>query len=480
MQVTETSAEGLKREYRIVVPADDLETEITRRLGEISQSIRLPGFRPGKVPLGLLRQRYGNAVRGEVLESRVQASSAEAMQQHNLRPALPPQVEIVSAAEGTDLEYKMSVEVLPEMPALEFSDLGLEKLVADIPAEDVDKAIERMAEQQRKSEPVDRAAETGDIVVADLVGRIVGGEEIPGTRGENREFEVGGAGLLPGMSEKLAGIKAGEKRDLTHSFPEDWGNPDFAGKEAVFEVTCKEVRQRLPAVIDDSLATEVGLENLAELRDEIQQRMQRDYDGVARQRLKRDLLDKLAARYDFAVPPGMIEMEFNSIMQQYEAEKAAQKERAAAGDSPETAAEEVEPEDDEKSKAEFRQIAERRVRLGLLLAEVGRSNNITVSQEELNQALAREARNHPGYERQVIEYYRKNPEAFGNLRGPIYEDKVVDFMIELAKLDERKVTPMELLRFPDPGEAEAEAEAEPKKKAPARRARRKPAAEATE
>src|SRR6266853_6096731 len=324
MNVTETSAEGLKREFTITVPANEVEDKITRRLGEIAQSIRIPGFRPGKVPLPMLRQRFGPAVRGEVLESAVQDSSAEAMREHKLRPALPPRVEIVSAAEGADLEYKMSIEVLPEMPEPDFSSLGLEKLVVDVPDEEIDRAVERLAEGQRKSEPVERPAETGDILVADVVGRI-GEEEIAGSRGEGRQIELGAAGLLPGFTEQLTGATAGEERKVTVTFPGDYGNPEMAGKEGVFEVAVKEVRHRLPANVDDELAKAVGLDTLAELRQEVRQRMQRDYAGVARQRLKRGLLDKLAERYDFGVPPSMVEMEFNSIWAQYEADKARQK-----------------------------------------------------------------------------------------------------------------------------------------------------------
>ena len=553
MNVTETSAEGLKREFKITVPANEVEDQITRRLGEIGQSVRIPGFRPGKVPMPMLRRRYGPAVRGEVLESAVQDSSAEAMREHNLRPALPPRVEIVSASEGTDLEYNMSLEVLPDMPEPDFASLELERLIAEVPEEDVDRAVERIAEGQRKSEPVERPAESGDIIVADVVGH-VGADEIPGSRGEGRQIELGAEGLLPGFSEQLLGAAVGETRAVRVTFPEDYGNPDFAGKEGVFEVAVKEVRQRLPAALDDTLAEAVGLTTLAELRQEIRQRMQRDYDGVARQHLKRALLDKLFERYEFPVPTGMVEVEFQSIWQQYEAEKqqreqlAAEQPTAAAAAAPapavaavegpldaaamiapeetalegasdrspagaeadrpqphetarEPAAHEVpaaqgsaaaaeepldaaaiiapeetalegasdsEPAaaadpDEEKARAEFRRVAERRVRLGLLLAEVGRNANITVSQEELNQALTQEARRHPGYERQVIDYYRKNPEALNNLRAPIYEEKVVDFIVELAKPGERRVTPRELIASgapdgdgadPDPDPAE--------------------------
>src|SRR6195256_3324632 len=521
MQVTETSAEGLKREFKITVPATEVQDQISRRLGEIGQSVRIPGFRPGKVPLPLLRKRYGPAVRHEVLESTVQGSSAEAMREQNLRPALPPRVEIVSAAEGADLEYKMSVEVLPDMPEPDFGGLGIERLVAEVPDEDVDRALERLAESQRKTEPVERPAENGDIVVVDFVGR-TGDVEFPGGKGENVSIELGAGRFIPGFEDQLIGAKAGEDRTVKVTFPADYGAPDLAGKDAVFEVKLKEVRQGLPAVVDDSLAEAVGLENLAELRQEVRQRMQSDYDSVARQRVKRALLDKLAERYDFPVPPGMVEMEFNTIWAQYEAEREGRKRMVAgqadansgAAEGPVDAAALIAPEetalegssdqspagpeaekpqvhehepalhhatphpgpaeepidaaaivapeetalegasdsepaaseeDEEKLKEEYRRIAERRGRLGLLLAQGRRRHNITDTQAGVKQALAQEARRHPGYERQVIEFYRKSPEAINNLRAPIFEEKVVDFILELAKPAERKVTPQELM-----------------------------------
>lgn len=545
MNVTETSAEGLKREFKISIPASEVEEQIAKRLDEVGRMVRIPGFRPGKVPMPLLRKRYGAAVRGEVLESAVQDSSAAAIRDRNLRPALPPRYELVSSDEGADLEYTLSLEVLPDLPAPDFGALGLEKLVVEVPDEEVQKALERLAESQRKSEPVERPAETGDIVVADIVGH-AGDTEIPGSRGEGREIELGAEGLLPGFSDQLLGVSAGEKREVRVTFPPESG-PEMAGKEGVFEVTVKEVRRRLPAAIDDTLAEAVGLENLDELRDEIRQRMRRDYDNVARQQLKRALLDKLAERYDFPVPPGMVEMEFDSIWSQYQAERdmrrqieaRAAENKAEEGSPPgngpvdagnviapeETALEgaterapataeaekpeehETEPashhaiphpgssgepvdaaaviapeetvlegasdtepaaqsaapggaEDDAKTREEFRRIAERRVRLGLLLAEVGRNNNIQVSQEELNQALLQEARRHPGYERQVFDYYRKNPDALNSLRVPIFEDKVVDFIFDLAKPAERSVTPQELMAADPEGEPETEPETE--------------------
>src|ERR1700730_8831358 len=492
MQVTETNAEGLKREFRVVVPAGELEEKVTSRLGDIGRTIQLRGFRPGKVPMQILRQRFGNSVRGEVLESTLQDTSADAIRERNLRPALPPRVDIVSFSEGTDLEYKMFLEVLPDIPEPSFADLDIERLVVEVPDEDVDRAVERIAEQQRKTEVAERPAESGDIIVVDIEGRS-GEQEIPGASGKDRQIVLGSADFIPGFEEQLIGASAGEHRTVRVTFPEDYGVPDFAGKEAVFEVDVKEVRQRLPLIIDDELGRAVGLENLAELRQEVRQQMQRDYEGASRLRLKRSLLDKLAQNYDFAVPPGMVELEFESIWRQYEEEKAraAQPEAASSeagegsrgqtasagrletangeaaneaglsGPAPEPESEvgaDAAPsseeradkiEDEETLKADYRRIAERRVRLGLLLAAVGRSNNITVTQDELNQAITREARPHAGYQRQVLDFYRQNPEAVANLRAPIFEDKVVDFIVELAKVEERKISPQDLLSLPD-------------------------------
>jgi trigger factor len=459
MQVTETSADGLKREFTITVPADDLEEEITRRLGEIGRQVRLPGFRPGRVPMQILRKRFGPSVRGEVLQSTLQACSAEAISERKLRPALPPKVDIVSAAEGADLEYKMAVELLPEIPEPSFTDLGIERLVVEVPEEEVDRAVERIAEQRRKSEVVERPAESADILLADVEGKL-GEKEIPGAGGKDRQIVLGGGSSLPGFEDQLIGVTAGESRTVSVTFPTDYAVAELAGKEAVFAVDVKEVRRRLPLAIDDELGQAVGLENLAELRQELRQQLQRDYDAAARVRLKRSLLDKLAEGYHFAVPPGMVDLEFDNIWRQYEAQREAQRAAAdaavplplggEAGAAPATAEPDETSQSEDAVKAEFRQIAERRVRLGLLLAEVGRSNNISVTQDEVNQAITREARRNPGYERQVLDFYRQNPGAIDTLRAPIFEDKVIDFIVALAKIAERKVTPQELLAIPDP------------------------------
>jgi len=461
MQVTETSADGLKREYTITVPAGDLEQEINRRLGEIGRQVRLPGFRPGKVPMQILRTRFGPSVRGEVLQSTLQASSAEAINERQLRPALPPKVDILSAGEGADLEYKMAVEVLPEIPEPSFADLDIERLVVEVQDEEVDRAVERIAEQQRKSEVVERPAERGDILLVDSEGRI-GEHEIPGAGGKDRRIVLGTVNSLPGLEDQLVGATAGEHRKVRVTFPTDYAVADLAGKDADFDVDVKEVRRHLPTAIDDELGQAVGLENLAELRQELRQRLQRDYDAASRLRLKRSLLDKLAEGYDFPVPPGMVDLEFDNIWRQYETQKALPPAVADADAMPAAGAAGADAipatpapgmsQSDEAAKGEYRRIAERRVRLGLLLAEVGRRNNITVGPDEVNQAIAREARRHPGHERQVIDFYRQNPGTIDTLRAPIFEDKVIDFIVELAKIGERKVTPQELLGESEPSE----------------------------
>jgi trigger factor len=455
MQITETNAEGLKHEMTVVVEAADIERRVTDRLAEIGRTIRLPGFRPGKVPLNVLRKRYGQSVVGEVLERTVSDSSSEAMRERNLRPALQPKVEIVSFNEGADLRYKLAVEVLPQIELGSFADLAVERLKPEVPEEEIDQALERIARQQRKSEVVDRAAEKGDIVVMDFVGS-VGGVEFPGGSAKGYSLELGTGSFVPGFEDQLIGIKAGDERKVEITFPADYGNEELAGKAASFAVTATYVKAIAAQPVDESLATAIGMENLAALRQVVRERIERDYQGIARQKLKTALLDRLAERHHFAVPQGMVDIELDTIWRQYEAqrERTAQA-GAAASDEP--------AKDEAAVKAEYKDIAERRVRLGLVLAEVGSKNNITVTQEELNRAMAEEARRFPGQERHVIEYYRNNPGAVDQLRAPIYEDKVIDFILELAQVTERTVPLKELLAAdaeePEAGAAEGSAAA---------------------
>jgi len=464
MQITETTTEGLKREFKVVIPAADIEQRMTSRLTELGRSVRLPGFRPGKIPMTVLRKRYGPAVMSEVLERAVNDTSGEALREQNLRPALQPKVEIVAFNEGTDLEFKLAVEVLPEIQPMDFAELKLERLRPEVPEEEVQAALERVARQQRKSETVERAAQTGDVVVIDFKGS-VDGKEFPGGSAEGYSLELGTGSFIPGFEEQMVGAKAGESRTVSVTFPADYGAADLAGKLASFEVTVKEVRALQPQPLDDSLAQAIGMEKLDELRQSLSEQIERNYEDLARQRLKRTLLDRLAERHEFAVPQGMVEIEFGAIWRQFEQERERQK---AAGN-----AEPEEPVNEEELKAEYRGIAERRVLLGLLLAEVGRNHNISVTPEEINRALTERARQFPGQERRVIEYYRNHPEAIDQLRAPMFEDKVIDFILERAEVTERRVPVSELLRDEEDEAAsaedkDAEGEAKPKGKAKAK------------
>jgi len=435
MQVRETSAEGLKHEFTVVVAAAEIEQKIQDRLAEIGRSVRLPGFRQGKAPLALLKKRYGPSVMGEVVERAVNDTSSETIKEHKLRPALQPKIEIVSFNEGKDLEYKLAVEVLPEISAISLDGIALERWKAEIPDGDIDQALERIAKQQRKTSPVERAADKGDFVRIDFKGTL-DGVAFPGGSAENYLLELGSGGFIPGFEDQLVGVKANEARNVAVTFPADYGNAELAGKAAEFAVTVKEVRQAEVQPIDESLATAVGMENLAELRQAVRERIEREYTGIARQKLKRELLDQLAARHSFAVPAGMLDLEFQSLWREIEAERKRAKDTGAP--DPELG------KSDDELKAEFKTLSERRVRLGLLLNEIGRTNSITVAAEELNRAVIDRARGFPGQEREVLDFYRNNPQALDSLRAPIYEDKVVDFILGKVNVTERSVPPAEL------------------------------------
>jgi trigger factor len=452
MQVTETNVDGLKREFKVVIASNDIEEKVQNRLNEIGRSVRLPGFRPGKVPMTVLRQRYGSAVRGEVLEQAVTDSSSQAMAERGMRPALQPQIEIVSFEEGTGLEYKMAVEILPDIKPIEFNQIEIERLRPEIDEAEIDQALERIAKSRRKTEPVQRPAQQGDAVVIDFVGR-VDGTEFPGGAAQGYTLELGSGSFIPGFEDQLVGAQAGDKREVKVTFPADYGSAELAGKEAVFDVEVKEVREFKPVEINDDLATEIGMESLDELRKTVREQIERDYGAFARQKLKRALLDELAAKHDFPVPAGMVDAEFDVIWRQLQQEREQNKDEPGDEDAGKS---------EDELKAEYRAIAERRVRLGLLLAEVGRANNITVSQEEVNRALMDEARRHPGYERQVVEFYRNQPQALANLRAPIFEDKVIDFITEMAKVNERTIPAKELLAMDDEtADADAAKESQP-------------------
>ncbi|WP_372000348.1 trigger factor [Tistrella mobilis] len=452
MQITETNAEGLKREYKVVVPAASIDEKIDARIAQIAATIKMPGFRPGKIPAKVVKQRYGSSVMGEVLEEAVNETSRNVLDQNNLRPATQPKIEITAFDEGQDLEYSMVVEIMPEFELGDFSDVELVREAAEVDEKEVDEALERIAAANREFETVeDRAAETGDQVVIDFKG-FVDGEAFQGGEAEGYALALGSGTFIPGFEDQLIGAKAGEERKVEVSFPEDYGAEHLAGKAAVFETTVKEVKAPKTAGIDDALAEKLGLDNLDALKAAIRDDFRGRYDQISRQKLKRALLDALAGRYAFDVPAGMLEAEFDGIWKQLTDEMAR------TGQTFES----MEKTEDEV-REEYRAIALRRVRLGLVLAEVGRVNDVQVADEEVNRALIEQARRFPGQEARVIEYYQKNPDALRALRAPIFEDKVVDHILAQAKVEEKVVSAEDLMKDPDEdgeaGEASDKSEA---------------------
>ncbi len=434
MQVTETLSEDLKREFKVVVAAKDISEKLEVRLEELGQKVRIPGFRPGKVPLTILKQRFGTSVMGEIVEQAVNDASSQAMDERGLRPAMQPKIEITSFDEGKDLEYTMALELLPEIEPMDFSKLELERLAVDVQDDELQTALDRLASSQMKTEALQepRKSQSGDVLVIDFQG-MVDGEAFPGMTGEDHHLELGSSRFVEGFEDQLVGVNIGQELEVKVTFPEAYVNDKLAGKDAVFQVKVKDILQAASHPIDDELAQSLGEENLDSLKNRVKKQIAGEYDTAARARLKRALLDKLAEAHGFGVPVGMVDLEFDAIWGQIEKEREEGR---------------VDPDDEGKSdedlKAEYRDIAERRVRLGLLLSEVGRSNGIEVTDEEVNQALVREAQRHPGHEREVFEFYQKSPEGLANLRAPLFEDKVVDFIVQLAKVEERKVTADEL------------------------------------
>lgn len=589
MQVTELAAEGLKRAFTVVVPAADIAAARDQRLVSLAKEIRMPGFRPGKIPMGVVKQRYGSAIMGEVLEEQVQSVTKTVIDERGLRPAMQPKIELVNFSEGADLEFKIELEQLPEIPLPDFSAISLEKPVAKVGDEDVTKALEGIASRNRAMEDVaeSRPAAQGDVVVADFEGRLVGGQNLlpqidpaeeglpdgwqgaigvqiapvgrgsdarggwvdlrlsgtlngagaialgpvvgaeknqrygltaavsvqdgtlpdgakltldlservdsgahrqsnvaelqadstpvtvtvtvqseetkglrpfirlqadakldltlrvqgltlaaadglsepfPGGTGTDMPVEIGGSGFIPGFAEGLEGIHVGETRHVDVTFPAEYGAAELAGKPARFKLTAKKLQKPVDAALDDEFAKKLGLASLDELKQRITETLQGEYDQLSRLNVKRKLLDALSAQASFEVPPSMVEAEFAQIWQRVEADlKAGRLDEEDKG------------KDEETLKADYKAIAERRIRLGLLLSEIGRSNNIQVTNEELSRAMRTEAQRYPGQERQVLEFFQKNPQAIENLRAPIFEEKVVDFMLELAQVTEKEV-----------------------------------------
>ena len=447
MQVTETLSDGLKREYKVVVPKSDLEAKLDSRLAEMKDRVQLKGFRPGKVPVGHLKKVYGKSVMAEAIEAMVREANAKIITDNGLKLATEPKVNLPENQEeieniisgGSDLAYTVALEVLPAITLADFKTISLERPVADVVEDEVDETLNRMAAQTRgyHSKGEGAAVENEDKVTISFTGKL-DGVPFEGGTGEDVGVNVGSKTFIPGFEEQLIGMKAGENRTITVRFPNNYLSEQLAGKEATFDVTAKSVEAPDASVIDDELAKKAGLDSLDKLKEAIREQLGRNHTTMSRNKLKRELLDKLDALHQFTPPPSMLEEEFNSVWSQVTGDLDANNKKF-----------EDEGTTEEKAREEYRKIADRRVRLGLVLAEIGEKNSIKVSEDELSRAVVEQARQHPGQEQQVWDYYRKNPQAMGQLRAPLFEEKVVDFITELATVTEKKVSREELFKQDD-------------------------------
>ena len=396
------------------------------------------------VPASIVKERYVTAVMAEVLEESVQDATQQVLEERGLRPAGQPKVDVKQLPENEhDLEFNLEVELLPEITMPEFSALALTRYKAEPSPDEVAKALAEIAARQEAKEPVteDRGATMGDTLTVDFTGK-VDGTPFEGGTGTDMAVKLGGTGFIPGFSEGMEGMKVGEERQINVTFPAEYHAKELAGKAATFDLTAKKLEAAKPVEVDEALATAIGFENLDELRGAITSQIQRQYDGVSRMRIKRDLLDARSKPAEFEVPPSMVDGEFKQIWDRVESDLKAGK-----------LDDEDKGKDEETLRAEYRPIAERRVRLGLLLAEIGRTNGIQVQPDELTRAMRTEAARYPGLETAVMDFFRKNPQAADGLRGPIYEEKVIDFILELAKVEDKVVSAEELSAEPEPGAA---------------------------
>jgi trigger factor len=444
MQVTESTNEGLKREFRVTLPATDLDARLTERLTEMKDRVRINGFRPGKVPVDHLKKVYGRAVMAETIEQMVRETNTKILTDRGLKLAMEPKItlpedksEVENVISGkTDLSYTVAVEVVPQIALADFKAVKLERIVADIVDLDVDEGVRRLAEQNRTytARPEGAKAESGDRVVISFKGT-VNGEAFEGGSGDDVPVKIGANVFLPGFEDQLLGIAAGESRTVNVTFPADYAAEKLAGQAASFEVVAKAVEQPDELTIDDAFAAALGIESLDKLRQAVKGRIAQEYAGMSRQKLKRELLDKLDVLHKFEAPPSLIEQEFTNVWNTVLADLKAQNRTF-----------EQEGTTEEKAREEYRAIADRRVRLGLVLAEIGDKNNIKVNDDEVARAVMDRARQYPGREREVWDYYQKNYNALASVRAPIFEEKVVDFIVELADVVEKKVSKDELFK----------------------------------
>lgn len=445
MQVVEKSNEGLSRVIAVTIPVAELNQKLDAKLKEVAPQMKLKGFRPGKVPTSHVKKTFGRDLMGEIVNEALNSSSQKALDDAKLRPAAPAEMKLTSDMDKVikgedDLAYEMSLEVMPEFTPVDVKTLKLKRPTYEATDADLDEALKELAGQAKSYEDKKgktvKAAE-GDEVTIDFLGKL-DGEPFEGGAAEDAQLVIGSNRFIPGFEEQLKGAKVGEEKVLNVTFPEDYQANHLAGKAVTFDVKVKAIKAEAPAVVDEDFAKRIGLESLDKLKELLRDNLNQQYKGAARFKLKRALLDELDKAHDFPLPPKMVDAEFDGIWGQVQADKEAG--NLTAEDAKKS---------EKKLKEEYRKIAERRVRLGLVLAEIGRANNVQVTDQELNNAIMNEARNYPGQERQVLDFYRQNPNAAAQMRAPIYEEKVCDLIFGQAKVTDSKITKEELLKEDD-------------------------------
>jgi trigger factor len=456
MQVTETLSEGLKRELKIVIGAEELNARLDAKLDSLKDKVKLSGFRPGKVPVSHLKKVYGRSMMAEVVEETVSETTTKAMTDRNERPAFQPEIKLPED-EGTvnevvegkhDLEFTMAFEVLPKIELANLKDVKLERPVAEVSDEEVNKALDRLREGNVTYDTKDGEAEDGDRVTIDFVGKL-DGEPFEGGTGEDAPVVIGRGGFIPGFEEGLMGGKAGDERTVRASFPENYQAEHLAGKDAEFDIKIKDVAAPRTPEADDEFAKSLGLESLDKLKDAIREQISKDFEKASREKAKRALLDALDEVHTFELPPSLVDNEFESIWKEMTDHLERQKKSF-----------EDEGTTEEAERVKYREMAERRVRLGLVLAEIGQVNEIKVTDEEVRRAIMQRAQQFPGQERHVVEFFKNNPNAQMELRMPIFEDKVVDFALELADVTDKPVSQEELFSRDDEDDHDGEHEHE--------------------
>jgi trigger factor len=447
MQVTETLSEGLKREYKVVVPASELDAKVNARLDELKDRVRINGFRPGKVPVTHLKRMYGRSAMAEVIQATVRDTNNQIVSEHGYRLAADPKVTLPTdegaieqlIAGKTDLNYTMALEIVPAITLGDFKSIKLTRLTADVTDAEVDQGIARIVDQNKPYtvRPEGEKAAKDDRVTVSFAGTI-DGKPFEGGSGDDAAVLIGSNTFIPGFEDQLIGITTGETRTLNVTFPAHYMKEDLAGKAAEFVVTAKSIEAPGKVTADDDFAKSLGLESIAKLREAVKESISREHSAMSRQKLKRALLDQLDKQHTFDPPPTLVEDEFGRVWKSVLSELETEHKTFADEGTTE-----------EKAKTEYRAIAERRVRLGLVLAEIGEKNNITVSEDELSRAVMERARQFAGQEQRVWDYYRQNPQAVAALRAPIFEEKVVDFLVELAGVTDSKVSRDELYKEDD-------------------------------